>query len=198
MTDTKATQQLEFQYNHDCDENGILHWLATVGSRYTERGHGKQWYNPADKVQVTLSSVSGAFEFPSYVVLDRSTQEEKSFVATKGEKPNQWIQFDFGTTLRIQPTAYTLESAEAFFCQLLRNWQFQGSNDGKVWATIRDHIADESLTTKPERKVARASWQVGDKMFYRYFRVIQTGPNADGNHILALRRFELYGKVLFV
>lgn len=57
------------------------------------------------------------------------------------------MQFDFGSKVSIQPTAYTIRHDGADF--QLYNWQLEGSTDAHAWTTIRCHVEDESF---PARK----------------------------------------------
>ena len=56
---------------------------------------------------------------------------------------------------------------------------------------IKTHADDTSLA---ETEMSVADWPIdGIEVFYRRFRVLQTGRNSDGNHFMSCAGIELYG-----
>lgn len=126
-------------------------------------------------------------------------------------KENSWFRVDLGPLTQVLPTHYTLKyGSSANYC-VPRNWKFQASNDSRVekeldnhelWTTLNEHINDTTLNSDfawfvfPVHKCAQP---------YRYFRIIQTGPNAfasnrpspgaldSWSHVLVASGFDMFG-----
>jgi hypothetical protein len=122
--------------------------------------------------------------------------------------PNSWFMVDFGSTVRVIPTKYSYKygSSGSYCCP--RNWMFQGavtlssthaSPTSSDWTTLSQHVNDKSINEsfgKGEYDVPDAKTKVG----YRYFRIIQTGPNCfvpsgsdEWSNVLVASGFEVWG-----
>ena len=99
-------------------------------------------------------------------------------------------------TASVCPTHYTLRHGYDGYGSShyrLRNWLFQGSNDGASWTTLSTHVNDAKL---PAAGYSSATWPVTPQTgFYTYFRVSQTGANSSGANHLMMSGFEVYGRV---
>jgi hypothetical protein len=96
--------------------------------------------------------------------------------------------------VRVRPTGYILstDGSGVGGLFLLRHWVLQGSEDGLTWTTLRSHRNDATLTPTH----TSAYWPIeGATAFYTHVRVLQTGLNSSGNHVLAATSLELYGDV---
>lgn len=89
------------------------------------------------------------------------------------------------------PTHYTLRHYESYDIEALRNWKFQAARGGGAWVTIREHTKDAAL----DKKGKAHTWDLPEapSQFFNRFRVLQTGPNSNGNKYLACSGFEIYG-----
>jgi hypothetical protein len=175
-------------YHHDFDDNGILNYVATNGGTTA-------YVNPhtSGKVVVTPSSMS-----PNYCTVE-------GFIGRS--PPTTGGGFNFtnnvaGSSVAIQlplavsVTRYTVRHGRVDQQHhVLRNWNFEGSNDGVEWVVLRQHANDQSLAARAH---STASWDVdnGDRAFSR-FRILATGPGSSGNNYLAVGGLELYGQVGF-
>jgi len=118
---------------------------------------------------------------------------------------------DLGSNVKVLPTYYCLKyGSSANYC-VPRNWKFQASNDTRVvdqpeddslWITLRTHTNDLTLNADfawfvfPIEKCSKA---------FRYFRILQTGPNAfltnrpspgsvdSWSNVLVTSGFDLFG-----
>ena len=72
----------------------------------------------------------------------------------------------------------------------LHHWRLEGSADGTAWSTLRTYANDAGLAAEP---MATASWPLATARSFRHFRIVQTGPNAVGDHQLTCAGIELYG-----
>jgi hypothetical protein len=100
---------------------------------------------------------------------------------------------------------YTLRHGGSSRGNALRNWTLQakavedGTDEG--WITLREHNNDDTLTGEPN---SSCSWELDipedindtSTIGFRYFRIVQHGPNSNGNNCLFICGMELYG-VLF-
>jgi len=121
-------------------------------------------------------------------------------------KPNSWFMVDLGESRRAVLNKYVLRYASAGNLCCPRNWLFQASNKitqlldnpfSSDWTTLYCHKNDKSIYTG----FGLASWKIYSKQEFRYFRVIQTGPNAtlndkDWEHIFVVSGFEIYGQLI--
>jgi hypothetical protein len=75
----------------------------------------------------------------------------------------------------------------------LRNWAFEGSEDGLSWHMIRRHENDETMGDKFELKET-GSFDVSTSLFFSFFRITVTGPTSTGSEYLMVAGFEMYGE----
>lgn len=76
----------------------------------------------------------------------------------------------------------------------MRNWEFQGSNDGKNWDVIDSRVNDQSMSDT--ELLNTASYDITLKKnssFYSHFRVKLTELNSSGCCYLMMGGCEIYG-----
>ena len=111
--------------------------------------------------------------------------------------PNQWMSVDLGAGRSVVPTRYCLKNDRLGCFFALRHWTLQGrvEADG-AWEDLRRHGNDTALTAA---MYFVAAWPVeGATKSYRFFRILQHGPNAYPgcrrmHYSLVCCGFELYG-----
>ena len=174
---------VSLEFRAEDDTCGILYWLGSEGRK-------TPFSNPARAGKVSVSASS--------LMRDSSpidTLVGRGLVRLSSKPlPNSWMQVDFGRA-RVVAKRYTLRHYSSWDTEALRNWEFQASNDGASWTTLRKHTNDTTLKTKG----ARGSWTLtskASKKSWRYFRVLQTGKNSNNHHYLALSGLEIYGDLL--
>merc|ERR1712228_71584 len=176
----KPVEHILFEYKDDFDTNGIFYALGTNFGQ-------KQYENPAKTGKVKLKSTAMYVDLGSeanYTLIGRS--ESRTF--TK-EKKNSFFSVDFGK-YGMKPTHYTLRHYKSKEENHLRNWEFQGSNDGEHWNCLRKHIDDNSLNGASKSH----TWTIDTTdEYFSHFRVIMTGPNQGHNWSLVCSGMEIYG-----
>eukprot|EP01083_Nonionella_stella_P174299 603837_1 len=185
MDEIKYEQDFEekaFVYEHDYDTNGILYFLGT------NYGIG-QWRNPAERGLIAISLLDDT----DFIVGSINDMVGRTCTQTyTNENEHNWVAIDFGAKLKIKPTGYTLQYGNTRGgCEwYLRNWNFEGSNDGSNWSIIKQHKKDTTFT---ELKQSH-TWIWSDcNTYYRHFRIKMTGKNAFGDWIIAYAALEIYG-----
>eukprot|EP01083_Nonionella_stella_P195932 721256_1 len=185
---TKADEDKQidqmFVYQSDFDTNGICYALGTTFGQ-------NEWTNPA---QLKLINVKAS----------KPKQDSKPINCVVGRSlvrcltdfdESASITIHFGKRLKIKATHYTLRHFESRDTEALRNWNFEGSNDGVNWTLISEHKNDETLNEKgkshtwdvPETKKDEAKTTDG---YFSIFRIRMTGPNSNDNYYLACSGFE--------
>lgn len=107
--------------------------------------------------------------------------------------PNLPVSTPTGEGVSLVPDHYRLRADPA--AHKLRDWQLQGSPDGRAWQTLRCHQDDASLSNEPR---SAAAWPIdAGAQAFRHFRVLQTGGNSSGSDYLACAGIELYGRANF-
>jgi len=188
-----------FVYSFDLDTNGIIYHL--------NGGNQKD-----DKSGIVVSSSSVAVgEVVDFI------NRNKARCWTQNQ-PYSWYQVDLGSERKVIPTHYTMGyGSPGTGCYPLF-WLFQGSNsitrtsetygskpddipqNDTDWRTLSVHNNDRSLFGD----WAVHTWKLNTCQAYRYFRVIQTGPNSfnpnneedNWGQVLVANRFEIYGCLL--
>eukprot|EP00483_Globobulimina_turgida_P007942 UN07958 len=62
-----------------------------------------------------------------------------------------WVTINFGNKLKINPNAYSLKHCDNHAGNYyLKNWNFEGSNDGVNWSIIKQHTNDTSMGTNSQ------------------------------------------------
>ncbi|CAH0714365.1 unnamed protein product, partial [Brenthis ino] len=181
----KAEAPLNFTYDHDFDENGVLYFIGSNGGTC-------EWVNPGAHGLVSVWSSDGR-QLPYGRAEDALSRSPEPLNVHTNDDRRAFIAVDLG--VHIIPSAYTLRHARGYGRSALRNWLFQMSMDGVSWNTLVAH-SDEQALQEPG---STATWRVRCDALYRYLRVQQNGKNASGQSCyLSLSGLEIYGKVVSV
>jgi hypothetical protein len=165
------------------DHAGAMYFLGT------SRGI-RRYENPAISAEkrVSVDCSSLGYGRPEHIISDGAAD-----FCTNNE-PGSWA----GVTLEhpLCVAHYVLQH-DAFDrdAHFLRHWELQGFDDAEgEWATLSRHVNDRTISERAQG----GAWVVtaGRAGGYRRFRVLQTGPNSQGNDYLMLSGFELYGVLL--
>lgn len=169
-----------FHVLHDNDTNGIVYYLRSQG------------------VRLHVSSSSIARGQPRDFI-----KRGEIFCWTQN-RPFSWFMVDFGSGRRITPTYYAFRYGSGGSACCPRNWLLQGATllfdqtfnpDSPDWTTLSTHKNDQTFR-EPH---AIASFPIDDcQESFRYFRIIQTGPNcftggSGWKDVLVASGFEIYG-----
>jgi len=172
-----------FLFTSDWDNNGIIYYIATK--------KGKQgWTNPHNAGLITVTSSSLESGQLATFVGNGPQQGGNSSLYTNSSQTNAWFQIDLKDQ-KAKVTHYTLRHGYTGGSYFPRTWQFQGSEDGSTWVTLKQHNNDSSISTQ----MASKTFPVDQKNppFQRYFRIYNTGANSSGNNYLMISGIELYG-----
>ena len=181
LMDAEAGNEVnrEFIYQSDFDTNGIIYYLGSQGGTAA-------WTNPADLGAVEITSTE----------LATNSLSTASFIGREVVRcvtrnvASAFFCVDLKTHT-VRPTKYTLRHYSSWDTEALRNWRFEASLDGSSWQLLREHSADTALNGRG----SSSTWDIPTSVSgaFRYFRILQTGPNSNQNLYLACSGFELYG-----
>ena len=178
---------IQFNYQHDFDENGIIYWIGTNGKSAYD------WVNPGSHGLVVVTSSEGR-NLPYGKLEDILSREAAALNCHTNDDRRAWFAIDLG--LWVIPKSYTLRHARGYGRSALRNWQFQVSKDGVNWLTLYDHQDDQCLNDPGSTGTWHLAAPEEEKQGWRHIRLQQSGKNASGQtHYLSLSGFELYGSV---
>jgi hypothetical protein len=175
-------------HHNNFDSHGLLHWL---GCREGLSAYSNPYQIGAVEINASsLGQGSGDLSlFVSYFpVFNESCYTDNT--------PQSWMGVDIGPNRLIRPTAYSLRHDAQSGRGVLRNWVFQGKPSGRhedSWVTISTHDNDKSLA---EEAASTALFRIDSEDVirgYRFFRILQTGPNSTGKDRLYCSGIELYG-----
>lgn len=107
---------MEFRYEYDFDENGVLYWIGTNGKTVND------YVNPGICDLVLVQSSDGR-NLPYGKPEDILNRDPIPINCHTHDDINSWFSIDLG--LWIIPTNYTLKHARGFIKSALRNWLFQ-------------------------------------------------------------------------
>ena len=159
----------KYTYSYDFDSNGLLHAIGT--------NFGKEAYkNPVTNGRIEIfTSKMKSDSVPSCNFIGR----ENSRCLTFNSSPSYF--YIYLKKCKLKPTHYLLKNYSASNKYYIKSWNFEGSNDGKTWQTLKIHKKDKSL--KGRSKMAKFTLQSSTTntiKYYSYFRVIMTDKNTGG------------------
>lgn len=117
---------------------------------------------------------------------------------------------DFGQDIRVLPTGYSFKYGSSGKSCCPRNWKFQAceeypdtveGEDSSVhpqWVTLSNHENDTTI----DSSFGIGRWKLPPQSSrrFRYFRIIQTGPNSHTSdlwrHSLVASGFEVFGQII--
>jgi len=202
----KNAKGMELAHEHDFDRNGLVFWLGS-------KKENEMWSNPAlfDITPSRNNDVVATYNMDPTTscngdvrhLLDRAgplqvEPKTLSLTSNTGDvaMPMLWMCVDMGPTRELVPRKYTLRHSNQTGGEL-RNWNLEasclGQAPGAVWDVLCEHIDDAAL----QGAASTATWAIKHPVSaYRYFRLVATGPDADGNQSLSCAGLELYGQFL--
>lgn len=169
------------------DREGLLYWIGTAeGTREFE--------NPVERgdIRIHLSSQAKGSS-PTSVCASQLPPIGES-VFTENEQ-NACLLVDIGAGRFLRPTAYCLRHDMQSPRGVLRYWMLQGSvedTDEDEWVTLSTHVNDTSLRAEVGA-TAIFTLREESTVAYRYFRLVQTGPNSNGKGRLHCCGIDFYG-----
>ncbi|KAK3752395.1 hypothetical protein QZH41_008595 [Actinostola sp. cb2023] len=174
-----------FNYKKDFDRNGIIY---TMGTNFNTT----QFVNPAsnDNGRILVSRSSCHHGHPIDILDPR-----KGTLSCTCDIEDSWWSVDIGEEYALFVTHYTIRHGRDNGLSIIRNWNLEGSRDGRNWKVLRKHENDRGL--KGVYPFYTGTWTVeGNIQAMRYFRIHQTGKNSSGRYALYLSGFEIYGVLL--
>ena len=121
----------------------------------------------------------------SFILIDDMSQ----FI-TYDIKDN-YLQINFKSKL-IELYGYKINSSINSF-RYMRNWALLGSTDRVKWIILDEHCDDDSLQSNDSNIITFSLYPQGIKL--SSVKLIQTGKNNKSDDILAIRYFDLIGKI---
>ncbi|XP_011314687.1 E3 ubiquitin-protein ligase HECTD1 isoform X8 [Fopius arisanus] len=183
----KEGNRMNFQYQNDFDENGVLYWIGTNAKSAPE------WVNPGQYGLVVVTSSDGR-SLPYGHLEDILSRDQNALNCHTNDDKRAWFSIDLGVWLI--PSAYTLRHARGYGRSALRNWMFQVSKDGINWTTLYTHVDDCSLNEPGSTATWTLEAPAEETQGWRHLRLQQTGKNASGQtHYLSVSGLEVYGEV---
>jgi len=218
ISSTEAKQKT-FPINspfENADSKGIIHTL-TNGITSTPRS--SQLTHDYDGIVVTSSGVAVG-DAHDFIFLDKSRCWTTNI-------PYSWYCVDFGQDRLVLAKNYSLGYGSSGTACIPRYWILQGSKnvtktdvqysgiDGDTpqndleWRTLAIHNNDSTINSEWGFHTWKLNCVDNESDYFRYFRVVQTGPNAyihqlqanstsedNWSQVLVASHFELYGTVI--
>lgn len=118
-----------------------------------------------------------------------SEDSQQYFCTQQGE--NEYLEISF-TDFEVRLEGYLLRSwkgASNKVCPV--SWNLEASNDGKDWSIIdhKDYVQD----LMKDNGIYISPIEETNYNYYKFFRFVQLSTGNEGNSVLALSGFELYG-----
>ena len=146
-------------------------------------------------VSITTDASTTLDNYKSDYIIEQGKLENPYYFHSETEESNSWVEIKF-TSAWIIPTMFVIADSPNVF--RLRNWEVQGSRDGKSYETLDSHKDDQTFQNqcqieafKPKQRPHRS---------YRIFRIQQTGNLTNGELQgvnLRVGRFEIFGMTAF-
>ena len=144
--------------------------------------------NPHTRGDIEISASSSDFG-----ALSNLFENNGTFFGTKNDK-DSWIQFDFKNR-RISLSAYSIRGLGGVKFHTIRSWKLVGSNDKKEWTEIDTEWDIDALNGKYHAATFPVRPQ---SQPFRYFRIMQAGPNWAGSQYynLAFSQIDFFGDII--
>lgn len=170
-----STSGVALSFSSSGDTNGLFYYLGTA--KLTAA-----FSSPSDR-GVVLTANGAAYNNPTVVV-----NRVDDFFYPPEDPNGSWLVMHLtGGTLKCN--YYSIKTRVGYGGYYLRNWKLQGSNDGSNWNDLDVQTNNTTLNSDGQW----LSLPVTSTDFYNYFRLIVTGTDSSGAHLLVLNEIELYG-----
>jgi hypothetical protein len=162
---------------------GVFYWLGTEGRTKPYKNPGLT--NIVECLSTSTFSTTPEFKHtPSHFI-------DYALSYTYATNPNAYVTVSLEPSkMHLKPTHYSISSMIRQSWVFLRNWRFEGSDDGNTWKIIREHVNDDSIKNCGDNP----SFKVECDKFYSHFRIYNVGPSSDSSaDYLCFSKLELYG-----
>lgn len=164
--------------------NGVLNYIGTGGNRH-------EWLNPVENelVDVALNDGDDGGGDPVECICDHDVES--------GSVENCYDGVAGQTSVSINLKRYQVLVEHYMIAQeegdenYLREWAFEGSNDGTDWETIKKHV-DFSITETN----LKGYFAVQPKRPYQWFRIRLTGPSSGDKCNFCITQIEFWGHLV--
>ena len=139
-----------------------------------------------DKVRVTGTNGQSKDRSPEKVIDGQLDTYFRS-----GNQANAYLLVEFETPVAV--VAYKITSFKAQWPASNphpKNWQLQGSYDGESWSCLDSREENQDLNGN--HKTCRFEISPAPTLRFKYFKIIQTGPNHAGTNALVFAEIELF------
>ena len=192
----KTNEEINFIYENDFDENGVIYYLGTEGGI-------KPFKNPHDigQVRIFASSIGKG-------KLSDLVNRELVNLRTLNE-PQSYFGIDFGEDRKLIPSCYSIMN-RASSSHVMLCWQLEASNDRINYEVLDTRIFltnDMQINSELEKERnmlkepgCTSTWGIDPRFKekfqqgFRYFIIKHIGRNSSGAYNMAISGFELYGK----
>lgn len=124
-----------FKHETDFDENGLIFWIGS-------KKKTKKFRNPmTDNLGVVVKTSTSLKGCTNSIVGRDSTP---TWTCGGIDEPS-FISIDIGIRNKLTPSHYTLKHGHRENKDSIRNWVFQGSDDGKKYYILSIHMDNQSL-----------------------------------------------------
>lgn len=117
------------------------------------------------------------------------TDDNSQFIAFNHK--NNYLQINFKNK-SIDLYGYKISSSLNSY-RFMRNWALFGSSDKERWIILDEHCDDDSLQSNDSGVITFSLHPQGIKL--NSVKLVQTGKNNKSDDILAIRYFDLIGKI---
>jgi len=182
-----------FEYVHDFDKNGILYYLGTNEGKNTDYVFpGQLGFVKVNPITIFQGSVQQAFKW---------NEEAPKIVQNwcyKGWGDNQkemkgelWFSIEFLQHI-VVPTKYTMRHGYPGG-HALRNWNFEASNDGKIWIVLETYKDNTKIRDRDLSCTATFEISPERRDSFTHFRIFVTDVTEQQSYYLMMAGFEIYG-----
>ena len=133
-------------------------------------------------------TVKGSFS--NWIYHPSNIQNDDSLPYVSYDKPFSFVEIKINEKQKLKLSGYCLNlfSVKVKNAHMLK-WAIIGSNDKLKW-----YVIDEKDLNNVEKiEYNKLTFHCSTTDSFRYFRLIQTSKNSEGNNILFLAYLELYG-----
>jgi hypothetical protein len=146
------------------------------------------WDAEEFEVQVSVSSCT-SFTFAENL----TSRTNPDSIWESEDRPRPWVVFDFDK-YSVKLSGYGIQAAgNSTDYRHPQTWLVCGSNDQDEWVVLDEQEGNQELVGGSEALLLGLEEEVDE--YFRYIRVMMTGPNHRGDWVFRLARMEFYGSI---
>ncbi|MGG2085335.1 discoidin domain-containing protein [Lysinibacillus pakistanensis] len=128
---------------------------------------------------VASASTIYSTAYPAWRAFD-GTKDVNGWSTANNNITNQWLRIDFGAKTRVNKSTVVARAQASASIESPKNFDFQGSNDGEIWITLKE-VRDQTGWKASEQR----TYEFDKEGNFKYYQIFVHDFNGDTSPVIS-------------